>query len=163
MPGGNKNIKHEDGVSFQKGNKLAEKWNELEALRFGNDLISWMKDKDENIFFEDFIFLQDHTEKKYAGKIYVELISYLANKFSAFSKLLQEAKKIEEIKLKKFGAFDKLNSSITKFLLSAQYGYSEKQIIDNTSSDGTMSPIDTTALTLEEKTVLLNLARKQNE
>lgn len=125
MPGGNKNINGDDGVKFEKGNKAAEKWTEKEALRFGNDLISWMRSEDENIFFDDFIYLQDH-KGKYAGKIYAELPSYLAKKFSSFLNILNTCRKIEETKLKKFSAFDKLNASISKFLLSAKYGYTEK-------------------------------------
>jgi len=125
MPGGNKNINGDDGVKFEKGNKAAEKWTEEEALRFGNDLLSWMQAEDENIFFDDFIYLQDH-KGKYAGKIYAELPSYLAKKFSSFLNLLNICRKIEETKLKKFSAFDKLNASIVKFLLSAEYGYTEK-------------------------------------
>lgn len=125
MPGGNKNINGDDGVKFEKGNNAAEKWTEKEALRFGNDLISWMQSEDENIFFDDFIYLQDH-KGKYAGKIYAELPSYLAKKFSSFLNILNICRKIEETKLKKFSAFDKLNASISKFLLSAKYGYTEK-------------------------------------
>jgi hypothetical protein len=60
---------------------------------------------------------------------------------------------------------DRLRVDTRKWFLSKinPKKYGEKQIIDNTSSDGTMSPIDTIGLTSEEKTVLLNLARKQNE
>lgn len=123
MPGGKGNIRHEDGKSFQLNNKAAEKWTEKEALRLGNNLIDWMHEKEENIFFEDFIYLQKHD---YSGEVYPELISYLSNKFTAFLKLIEKAKKIEETKLKKYGAFDKLNGGIVKFLLSAQYGYTEK-------------------------------------
>lgn len=125
MPGGNKNIRPEDGVQFKAGNKAAEKWNEEEALKFGNDLLNWMRKADENIFFEDFIYLVDH-KGKYAGKIYADLPGYLARKFSSFLDILETCRKIEETKLKKFSAFDKLNASIAKFLLSAEYNYREK-------------------------------------
>jgi len=40
----------------------------------------------------------------------------------------------KKIKLKKFSAFDKLNPSIAKFLLSAEYGLSEKTKTENTGS-----------------------------
>lgn len=129
MPGGKGNIKPSDGRQFEANNKIAEKWTEKEALRFGNDLLEWMRELDENIFFEDFIYLKKHDG--YAGKIYVDLIGYLCEKFSSFFDLIKEAKKIEEIKLKKFSAFDKLNPSISKFLLSAQFGYAEKSESNN--------------------------------
>ena len=125
MPGGKNNIRPEDGIQFKADNKAAEKWNEEEALRFGNDLLDWMRKEDENIFFEDFIFLVAH-KGEYAGKIYADLPGYLAKKFSSFLEILEICQKIEETKLKKFSAFDKLNASIAKFLLSAKYNYREK-------------------------------------
>lgn len=127
MSGGKGMINGEDGVKFETGNKAAEKWTENEALRFGNDLLDWIKTEDENIFFEDFIYLQNHEDKNYAGKITPQTISYLKNKFSSFSNLLEIAKKIEEIKIKKYSSFDKLNPTISKFLLSAQFGYTERK------------------------------------
>jgi hypothetical protein len=143
MPGGNKNIKAEDGKPFGAGNKAAEKWTEIEALKFGFDLLAWMKEKDENIFFDDFIYLSC-DESKYAGSIYVGLMSYLSGKFSAFSNILEKCKEIEKTKLKKFSAFDKLNPAIAKFLLSAEYGLSEKTKTEQTISVKTQ-------LTEEEK------------
>lgn len=128
MAAGYKNIMPEDGKQFEEGNKAAEKWTEEAALKFGNDLLSWMRAEDENIFFDDFIYLQDHTGK-YAGKIYADLPRYLADKFSSFFDILLQCRKIEETKLKKFSAFDKLNASIAKFLLSAEYNYKEKSDI----------------------------------
>jgi len=125
MPGGKNNIRPEDGVQFKADNKAAEKWNEEEALKFGNDLLDWMRKEDDNIFFDDFIYLVDH-KGKYAGKIYTDLPGYLAKKYSSFLDILDICRKIEETKLKKFSAFDKLNASIAKFLLSAEYNYREK-------------------------------------
>ena len=124
MPGGNKNIKPEDGKQFEKGNKAAEKWTEGEALKLGNDLLQWMQAADENIFFDEFLYLSC-DETQYAGKIYSTILPYLSNKFSSFSNILNKCRDIEKTKLKKFGAFDKLNASIVKFLLSAEYGMSE--------------------------------------
>ena len=130
MPGGNKNIRPNDNPKpFQKGNKMAEKWTEELALKFGNELIEWMYKEDENIFFEDFIYMQKHEG---LPKLSNDTPSYLSSKFSTFADLLTIAKKIEEVKLKKFSAFNKLNTQICKFLLSAQYGYTEKIATDNT-------------------------------
>ena len=110
---------------FKIGDKAAEKWTEPEALKLANDLLMWLKEKDANIFFEDFLYLSCN-EDDYVGKINKTLPAYLANKFSSFSNILEQCKEIEKVKLKKFGAFDKLNASIVKFLLSAEYGLSEK-------------------------------------
>ena len=143
MPGGKGNIKSIDGKPFEAGNKSAEKWTESEAMKFGFDLLAWMKEADENIFFDDFIYLSC-DESKYAGSIYVGLMSYLSEKFTAFSNILEKCKEIEKTKLKKFSAFDKLNPSIAKFLLSAEYGLSEKTKTEQTISVKTQ-------LTEEEK------------
>jgi len=125
MPGGKGNIKPEDGRQFENGNKAAEKWREQDALKLGNDMLDWFRAADENIFFEDFLYLSC-DESKYVGSIYKELPAYLSNKFTSFLNILEKCKEIEKIKLKKFGAFDKLNPSIVKFLLSAEYGLTEK-------------------------------------
>lgn len=125
MPGGKGNIRPEDGKQFSSEYKPAEKWTEDHALRLADDLLKWMKAEDENIFFDEFLYLSC-DESKYPGKIYPDLLGYLGRKFSSFLERLEQARNIEKIKLKKYGAFDKLNASIVKFLLSAEYGLSEK-------------------------------------
>lgn len=155
MAGGYGNIKPEDGVQFGNGNKAAEKWKETDALRLGEDLLSWMKEKDENVFFDDFLYLAC-DESKYKGKIYPDLLSYLAKKYTSFSELLVKCREIEKIKLKKFGAFDKLNSGIVKFLLSAEYGLSERQktVNQNTNTNITLTPEEREARINELKSKL---------
>ena len=132
MPGGYGNINKDDGVKFGPKNKAAEKWTEEAALKFGNDLLNWMLEEDENVFFDDFIYLQDHRGK-YAGEIYADLPAYLAKKHTSFFDILEKCRRIERTKLKKFSVFDKLNASIAKFLLSAEYGINEKTMIDTTT------------------------------
>jgi hypothetical protein len=135
MPGGYKNIKASDNPSpFEANNTIALKWTEAEALKLGNDLLAWMKAEDENIFFEDWLYLVA-DENKYAGKIYADLPKYLSDKYSTFFELMKQCAKIEEVKLKKFSAFDKLNSTIAKFLLTCNYGYTDKINIDHTTKD----------------------------
>ena len=118
----------EDNGHFKKGNKFAEKWTEEMAVNFGNEMINWLLSADENIFFEEFIFLIAPQLEEYSGiSILASTPAYLSNKYERFSKLLGKARKIQELKLKKFGSFDKLNSSIVKFLLSAEHGLTEKR------------------------------------
>ena len=140
MPGGKGKINGNiEGVQFSEGNKAAEKWTEEAALKFGNDLLAWMKEADENIFFDDFIYLSC-DESKYAGAIYAELPAYLSGKFTSFLNILDKCRIIEKTKLKKFSAFDKLNPSIAKFLLSAEYGMSEKtEIRQRTTIEPTLT------------------------
>ena len=127
MPGGNKNIKSKDGTPFESGNKVAEKWTLDEATKLGNDLIEWLRAKDEdgedlgNMLFEEFLIIEKD--------LYPELIAYLSHKFSAFLNLIEKAKKIQEIKLHKYGLADRLNASITKFSLINNHGWVDKHEI----------------------------------
>lgn len=125
MGGGKGNIKPEDGKQFEVGNNVAEKWTEKDALKLGNDLLDWMKAEPLNILFDEFFFIVC-DESNYAGKIYSELPSYLANKFTSFLKILETCREIEKTKMKKYGLSEDVNPSMSKFLLSAVYGLSEK-------------------------------------
>lgn len=131
MPGGNKNIRPEDGKQFQPGDKAAEKWTEKKALELGDQLLDWQKEVDEDdkdkghIFWEEFFVIENDY--------YPELPSYLSNKFSSFLKLIERAKKIQEIKLVKYGVADRLNASMTKFCLINHHGYYDKQLIDHSN------------------------------
>lgn len=118
MPGGNKNIKPEDGKQFSKDYQPAEKWTEEKALKLGNELIDWLNEDEENIFYEEFLLLN----KNY----YSKLTNYLSGKFSSFSTLIETAKEIQKLKLVKFGVFDKLNAQMTKFVLINNHGMSDK-------------------------------------
>jgi hypothetical protein len=140
MPGGKGNIHQSDNPKpFQKGNQAAAKWTEEDALMFVDELIAWMKLEDENIFFMEFILLVC-DKSKYKAKITHDTPSYLAKKYTTFSERLCEAKEIEKLKLKKFGAFDKLNSNVVRFLLSAEFGLSEKTKTDLTSDGKPLTP-----------------------
>lgn len=132
-PGGNKNIKPEDGKQFSSEYQPQEKWTEKKATELGIELIEWLKAKDEdgndkaNIFFEEFIVIEKD--------LYPQLITYLSDKFSSFSYLLEKAKKIQEIKLVKYGVGDRLNATMTKFVLTNHHSYSEKNITENHNID----------------------------
>lgn len=120
---------------FQKGNKAAEKWTEERAYNFGIEILNWMDSADENIFFEEFIFLVAPKLDEYKDvSILANTPSYLANKFESFSHLLERARKTQEVRLKKFSSFDKLNVSMAKFLLSAEHGLSEKSRVESTNT-----------------------------
>jgi len=118
MPGGKKNIRPEDGKQFSKDYQPQQKWTEEKSLKLGEDLIKWLKEDDENIFFEEFLYIENDY--------YSELIAYLSHKFTSFLKLINKAKKIQETKLMKFGVFDKLNATMTKFTLINNHDWKEK-------------------------------------
>jgi FMN phosphatase YigB (HAD superfamily) len=119
MPGGKGNIKPEDGKQFSSEYQPEEKWTEEKALQLGNDLIDWMKNNEINMFWEEYLVME--------RDLYPELIAYLSNKFTSFLKLIGKAKKVQEIKLKKYGTADKLNATITKFVLINEHGWKDKQ------------------------------------
>jgi len=125
MAGGKGNIKPEDGKQFSSEYQPKEKWSEEKALNVGRELIIWLK-TDENIFFEEFLYIKNDY--------YSELIAYLGNKFTSFLKLIEKAKKIQEIKLKKFGCFDKLNASMTKFTLINNHNWKDKSEIEHNAN-----------------------------
>ena len=133
MPGGNKNIKPSDGKQFSSEYQPdKEIWTEEVALLFCQDIIDWLNKADENIFFDEFIFMVADPKKYHEkAKIYVQLPSYLSGKYTSCLNLLEKAQKIQEIKLKKFGAFDKLNASITKFCLINLHDWKDKTENEN--------------------------------
>lgn len=125
MSGGKGNIKPEDGKQFSTEYQPEEKWTEEKALQLANDLIAWQKKDAINIFWEEYLIME--------RDLYSEIISYLCKKFTSFFKLIEKAKKIQEIKLKKYGTADKLNATITKFVLINEHDWKDKT--DLTSRD----------------------------
>ncbi len=139
MAGGKGKIKPEDGKQFSSDYQPERKWNEKKSLELGNELISWLNEKDDdgndkgNIFFEEFIVIEKN--------LYPQLITYLMDKFSSFSKLIGKAKKIQEIKLVKYGVADRLNATMTKFVLTNHHDYKEKSESDLTSKGDKLNSI----------------------
>lgn len=130
MPGGKGNIRPEDGKQFVKGQKAAEKWTEKIAEQLVNDLIDWMNETDENGKDKGNIFIIDFLGSRRLCK---STAAYLANKFTTFSNLLEIAKTIQEAKLLKYGIADRLNASMTKFVLINHHDYVDRQNIDHTT------------------------------
>ena len=144
MPGGNKNIKPEDGKQFSSSYQPdKEIWTEETSIKFCEDLIAWLKEEDENVFYDDFIFLNVNQEDYHSkAKIYPELPAYLAKKHSSCLNLLEVAKKIQETKLVKFSVFDKLNASMTKFCLINLHDWKEKSEVDNRNEHKINKPFE---------------------
>lgn len=123
MGGGKGNIKPKDGKQFSQKYQPEEKWTEKKAIELGEDMIFWLKESDTNLFFGEYL----HIVNDY----YPSLISYLCSKFTSFSKLIEKAKKIQELKLYKFGVADRLNASMTKFVLINEH----QKVSDNSKQD----------------------------
>lgn len=124
MAGGKGNIKPEDGKQFSSEYQPEEKWTEEKALQLANDLIAWQKtDESKHIFWEEFLIIE--------RDLYPELIAYLEKKFTSFLKLIEKARKIQELKLQKYGTADTLSAPITKFVLINKHGWRDKQEIEH--------------------------------
>ena len=106
------------GKQFSKDYQPPVKWTEERALKVGQDLIDWLNAEEENMFYEEFLLIVNDYD--------LNLPKYLAGKFSSFYELLEKAKKIQELKLKKYGVFDKLNPSMTKFVLINNHGWTDR-------------------------------------
>lgn len=106
---------------FTKGGrngKTYSKWSEDEVHKVIDELEEWlMDDESNNIFFKDFLF------KK---RLYVDWIKYVSDTYVSVSERLSNIKAVQEQKLVSGGVFGKTNAPMTKFILSANYGYSEK-------------------------------------
>lgn len=140
MAGGKSNIKPEDGKQFSSKYQPAEKWTEQKSLELGNDLIKWMKESEDNMFFEEFLVIE--------RDLYPDLIRYLKCKFTSFYELLEKAKKIQEIKLVKYGVGDRLNATMTKFTLTNNHGWTEK--VDSTTKGKEINNQPPTIIFLED-------------
>ena len=151
MPGGKGNIKPSDGKQFSSEYQPdKEIWTQPVAEKFCNDLIGWLKEDDQNIFYDEFIFIIAKPKDYHPdAKIYLGLPSYLAEKHTSCSKLLEKAKKIQEIKLAKFGTMDKLSASMTKFVLINIHDWKEKSETESTIK-GRLDLVDTLFPTHEE-------------
>lgn len=152
MPGGKGNITPADGKQFSSTYQPPEKWTEKKALKLGDDLIKWMKEKDEkgndkgNIFYEDFLCIENDY--------YEELISYLCKKFTSFLNLIKKAKKIQELKLIKYGIADRLQPTMTIFVLKNHHAYKDKTETDlnqNVNINLTKEQIKEISNTLDEE------------
>lgn len=105
----------------QPGNKNAEKWTEEELLEVGNKLLIWMQ-KPDNVFFEKFLLLE--------FDIYGSFLATYKNKYQSFSKLIEKAKKLQEMKMCEGGLKKDFDSAITKFCLINNHGYTSERTIN---------------------------------
>jgi len=103
------------------------KWTEEKVLELGEELILWLKEDEENVWFERFLY-----EKK---NLYPQFISEMRDKYPKFSELLKKAKKIQESKLVDGTLKHSLNPTMAIFVLKNHYQYTDKQQTELTISE----------------------------
>jgi len=114
----------ENDGKFEVGNKAAEKWTLESAMELGNELIAWMEeDQRNNIFFKEFLLSKD---------IYSTVLNYLTEKYEPFSKLIKKATEIQEMKIVKYSIDNKLQPTMSIFVLKNKHDWIEKSKIDTT-------------------------------
>ena len=106
------------------------KWTEKEAMILANELIDWMLESPNNIWFESFIYIEK--------KLYPQLLSELANNYPDFAESLKRAKKIQEGKIIDGALQQKTNVAMSIFLLKNNHGYKDKneQAIEHSGAMG---------------------------
>lgn len=90
-----------------------EEWLNEEAKR----LLEWFKEP-RNIWLKGFALLRGYDPVR---------LDEFADKSIEFSEALQKAKKWQEYKLVDMGLFNETNSNITKFVLTNNHGWMDKQ------------------------------------
>ena len=120
-----------DGIN----GKTFEKWTEEAVHQMLDELESWLVDpivdgdkvkENTNIFFMDFLITK---------RLYRDWIAYVCGKFTSVSERIDYFKTIQEQKLVSLGVYGKTNPAMTKFVLSANYGYAEKTESKNTNEN----------------------------
>ena len=118
-----------NGKMFSKEYQPEEKWTEEKALALGYELLEWMK-QPMNIFFEEFLIIENDY--------YAELIAYLSSKFPSFLKVIDRAKKIQELKLQKHATLKDTDTGMTKFILINRHDWKDKS--ETTFSGESIAP-----------------------
>jgi len=102
-------------------------WTEEKVLELGEDLITWLKASEDNVWFERFLY-----EEK---DLYPQFISEMRDKYPKFSELLKRAKKIQENKIVDGTFKHQLNPTMAIFVLKNHYQYTDKTQTELTISE----------------------------
>jgi len=150
----------------QPGNKNAEKWTEEKALEIGNSLIAWLKVEPEiiktlngrqieniNLYKIEFLSRNGFTK---------DLIRDLCSRFISFHDLIKEADEIQEAKILKYSALNKINPTISIFCLKNHHGYKDKSEMDMTTKGESLNANNLTIEQINEKLAKLDAIQKRD-
>lgn len=96
--------------------KKNNSWDYDKAMALGEGLLEWLQ-VEENIFFEEYLLSQD---------LYRDIVKYLSDKFEDFSSIIKKAKEIQELKIRKYGMSNQVNTTMAIFLLKCNHKYNDK-------------------------------------
>jgi hypothetical protein len=102
-------------------------WTEENILKLGQELITWLKASDDNIWFERFLY-----EEK---DLYPQLIGEMTAKYEKFAELIKKAKKIQESKIVDMTLKHNINTAMAIFILKNHYSYTDKTQTDITITE----------------------------
>ena len=94
------------------------KWTEEKVLEVGNELIEWLCEVEDNIWFEKFLYVEKG--------IYPQWTSEMRDKYPKFSELLKRAKKIQESKISDMALKNEISIPMSIFVLKNHYGWTDK-------------------------------------
>lgn len=119
-----------EGVELGKGGRPTKLTDELIAKA--------------EMYLVDYMSNEDIVPSVAGLSVYLDVAKSSIYKYKSenarFSDTLERIESKQEQMLLKGGLMGDFNATITKLMMS-NHGYSEKQQIDNTSSDGSMSPV----------------------
>lgn len=101
----------------QLNNTNAVTWTEANAMDLAIKLLNWYKEKDNRIFFKEFLLGED---------IYEDVVNYLSGKYPSFSDVIKRAKQWQEVRLMKWGTLGKTNPAVTIFMLKNHHKYRDE-------------------------------------
>ncbi len=105
----------------QLNNTNAVTWTEAKAMDLAIELLEWYKEESKEgqsrIFFQEFLLGKD---------IYADVVAYLSGKYPSFSEVIKRAKQWQELRLIKWGTYNKTNTAVTIFMLKNHHGYRDE-------------------------------------
>jgi hypothetical protein len=107
----------------QLGNKNAQKWTEVKAMKLGRGILAWFEEDKDHILFEDYF--------REIG-LYRRLLAYLQKTFPSFLALIEECRQIQESRIVNLGLQNKINVGMCIFILKNNHGYKDQQDHDHT-------------------------------
>ena len=106
-------------------NENAVKWTDDKIQELIDKFTEWWKDQD-NLFWKEFFVEQ---EGYYPG-----IISYLEESNQLFSNFIKKAREKQEYRLLKKGLSNKLNPTLSIFVLKNHHDYKDKSEVENNST-----------------------------